>query len=131
MIVEATQVSGMRFELRSGERILLADQRPEYGGGNTGPMPSELFLWSIASCYGQSLAHVAAKARTVLEGLRVEVTGSKDPASARISSVLVTVEARCDPDRLERIALLARNICFITNSISASVEVCFELKALP
>lgn len=131
MKVAASQVDGLRFALRSEDHTLVADQRPDSGGGGAGPMPSELFLWSIAACYGQAIAHVAAKMREPLRGLRVEVDGTKHLSAFRFSRVVVAVEAQCEAARLERIAELAKKTCFVTRSISTSVEVLFNLRAKP
>lgn len=129
MMVEATHLEGLRFALASGQHAIETDQRVEYGGEDSGPMPSELFLWSVAACFGQAVAHVARKMRTPLGDLRLEVHGTKASDVARFARVQIVVEARCEAERLDRIAALARKHCFITNSISPTVEVLFELRA--
>ena len=131
MIVRADHAGELRFNLSSGRHDALTDQRPEYGGGDAGPMPSELFLWSVAACFGQSVAHVARKMRTGLADLSLEVHGTKAEGSARFAQVRVVVEAGCEPERLQRIVTHAKKLCFVTNSISPTVEVLFESRAHP
>lgn len=131
MKIVATRDEGLRFELRSAHHALVSDQLPESGGGGAGPMPSELFLWSIGACFGQAVAHVSAKMREPLPGLRVEVDGTKDRSAFRFSGVMVAVEAQTDAATLERIVELAKKVCFVTRSISTSVEVLFDLRAMP
>jgi putative redox protein len=131
VIVRATHQGGYRFELRSGDRTLVSDQAPEAGGGGAGPMPGELFLWAVASCFGQAMAHVAARMRVPVEDLRVEVEGAKDERSFRFGTVTVTVEGSCEAARLQRIADLARKLCFVTNSIAGTVEVLHRVRPRP
>lgn len=131
MKVVASRGEGLRFDLRSADHALVSDQRPGSGGGGAGPMPSELFLWAVGACFGQAVAHVATRMRVPLPGLRVEVDGTKDLSAFRFSTVVVAVEARCEAGTLERIAELAKKLCFVTRSISTSVDVRFELRATP
>jgi len=77
VIVEATRVSGLQFAMRAGAHAFTCDQRQEYGGTDLGPMPSELFLTAIASCFGAAVAHVAKKMRVPIDPLRVLVEGTR------------------------------------------------------
>jgi uncharacterized OsmC-like protein len=130
VIVTARHVAGYRFELRARDEVVVSDQTRRYGGEGAGPMPSELFLLSVASCFGQAVAHVAAKMRVPLEALSLEVEGAKDEERFRFRTIAVSVEAGgCDAARLERIAALARKHCFVTNSISTDVELLFRTRA--
>lgn len=129
MIAEGVHGEALRFSLRSGRHALVSDQRPEYGGEDAGPMPSELFMFAVASCFGQALAHVARKMRTPIDPLRVLVDARKHESEFRFARILLTIEARCPRERLEKIVEHAKKLCFVTNSISSSVEVDFELRA--
>ena len=77
MIVRASHQSGFQFKLSSAENELVSDQWEDYGGEGTGPMPSELFLWAVAACFGQSMVYVAGKMHKTLPGLRLTVDGVK------------------------------------------------------
>jgi uncharacterized OsmC-like protein len=125
MIVRAKHQNGFRFELASAENELLCDQWEDYGGEGTGPMPSELFLWSAAACFGQSMVHVAGKMRKTLPGLSLEVDGIKAKEVFRYGSITVTVSADCEPELLAKVVSLAKKYCFVTNSLSDSVTITF------
>jgi len=131
MRVEARHLSGFRFELRSGDKVAVSDQRAEFGGEDTAPMPSEFFLFSVAACFGQAVAHVARKMREPLADLRLAVEGEKDARAFRFRRVAVTVEVSCQAAKLPRIIELARQYCFITNSLAPDIEVAFTGKARP
>src|SRR5258708_16487641 len=64
----------MRTEVRGLE--IRADEPPEYRGDNTGPMPTELFLASLASCFGMAVVHAGRKRGIDLPDVAVKVTGT-------------------------------------------------------
>ncbi|MDR2056379.1 MAG: OsmC family protein [Desulfovibrio sp.] len=123
MIVTARHLEGSRFEVSSGRHSLITDQLPEYGGTDQGPMASEIFLFAVASCFGQSVLHVAKKMRKAATRLAVEVTATKNSSKFCFSEMVITVKADCDADTLEKMAALARKYCFVTNSLSGSVNI--------
>jgi uncharacterized OsmC-like protein len=125
MIVRAKHRSGFQFELASAENEILSDQWEDYGGEGAGPMPSELFLWSVGACFGQSMVYVAGKMRRVLPGLRLEVDGVKAKEVFRYGSITVRAMADCEPELLAKVVSLAKKYCFVTNSLSESVTLTF------
>ncbi len=123
MIVRARHLEGVKFELASGENRLIADQLSAYGGNGEGPMPSELLLWSIAACFGQSILYVAARMRKSVEGLSLEIQGDKDPKAFRFSYVTISVYSQCPVEWLEKIVQTAKKYCYITNSLSVPLRI--------
>ena len=122
MIVYAKHCGAHRFELRSGAHLALSDLLPEYGGEDQGPMPTELLLWSIASCFGQSMLFVAAKMKKELDGLDLEVGTSKNKATQRLESVTISIASASPVALVEKIAQLAKRYCFVTNSLAVPLE---------
>ncbi|MDR2745669.1 MAG: OsmC family protein [Desulfovibrio sp.] len=129
MIVTAKHLEGFRFEVSSGRHSLITDQPPEYGGTDRGPMASEIFLFAVASCFGQSMLHVAKKMRKTATQLVVEVTAGKNASKFCFSEIVITVKADCAPDILEKIMALAQKYCFVTNSLSGSVKITHRSKS--
>jgi putative redox protein len=123
MIVRARHLEGVKFELASGEKRLITDQLPQFGGNGGGPMPSELLLWSVAACFGQSILYVAARMRKSVEGLSLEIQGDKDTNAFRFSYVTIRVSSRCPVERLEKIVQTAKKYCYVTNSLSVPVHI--------
>jgi len=130
-VISARHLDRYRFELRVGAHTAVSDQRPEYGGEDAGPMPSELFLWSVASCFGQALVHVAGKLRAPLPELALNVTGEKDPSAFRYRRITLDVRATAPQRQLERAIELAREICFVTNSLEGRVALEFRAIGRP
>jgi uncharacterized OsmC-like protein len=130
-VITARHLDRYRFELRVGAHSAVSDQRLEYGGEDTGPMPSELLLWSVASCFGQALVHVAGKMRVPLPELTLRVGGEKDPEAFRFRKVTVEVQAASPQARVERAVELARKYCFVTNSLDGRVALEFLARGEP
>jgi putative redox protein len=130
-MVTAHHQGDLRFELKAGRHALLTDQRAEWGGLDSGPMPSELLLWSVAACFGQAVAHVARKMRTPLPGLALEVEGEKDPERFQFRSVRVGVRADCPQALLDRAVTHARKLCFVTNTLEHAIAVEFRVEGQP
>lgn len=123
MKVEARFLENYKFELTSGESSIISDQSPKYGGDGAGPMPSELFLWAIASCMGQAIVHISGKLREEIGELRLTVEGMKHPEEFRYSRIIIRVQGDYPEDRLREIVTIASTHCFISNSLRDDIEI--------
>lgn len=123
MKVEARFLENYKFELTSGESSIISDQSPKYGGDGAGPMPSELFLWAIASCMGQAIVHISGKLQERIGELRLTVEGMKHPEEFRYSRIIIRVQGDCQGDRLREIVTIASTHCFISNSLRDDIEI--------
>ena len=66
---------GYRCHLPVRQFEIVVDEPAGAGGTDSGPMPTELFLASLASCFTLSLYHAARKRSIVLPDLSVRVSG--------------------------------------------------------
>ena len=123
MIVTALPVSETAFTLTSDLHTAVSDQSPDFGGEGLGPMPSELLLWAVASCFGQAIRYVAARRRQAMEGLSLEVSGVKDAKAFCFVEIVIAVSAAVPQELLESIVHLAGKYCFVTNSLATPVRV--------
>ncbi len=98
-----------------GVHHLQGDETPQYGGEDAGPMPTEFFLVSIASCMCLAVYHVARKRRLSLDQLEVSAWGYKDMQAFRFNEIQVLVEANLD--EIEKLVDLAKAYCFVSNTI--------------
>ncbi len=130
MKVEARHIEHFRFEMITDNQKFLSDQTPEYGGEGTGPMPSELFLCSLASCLGQSIAHIAEKKRMKLDSLSLEVEGTKDKEGFQYKEIKVNIKSNNEKEDMQKLLKLARKYCFVSNTLKNGVDVeyCLENK---
>ncbi|HYR62185.1 MAG TPA: OsmC family protein [Actinomycetota bacterium] len=103
----------MRTEVRSME--VRADEPPEYNGDDTGPMPTELFLASLASCFGMAIVHAGRKRGIDLPDLDVKVTGTYQ--GLRFARIRVEVVSSHPRDELEPLLERAINYCYVSNTL--------------
>jgi len=123
MRVEARFLENYKFEMISESTSLISDQSTKYGGDGAGPMPSELFLWSIASCMGQAIVHVSGKLQERIDELKMTVEGVKHPSEFRYSRIIISVHGDHQEDRLREIVKIASTHCFISNSLRDDIEI--------
>mgnify|MGYP000931697693 FL=1 len=70
-------VGGMAFETRTGSgHTVLTDARPEVGGEDRGPRPTELLLAALGGCTGIDVVSILKKMRVDFD--RVEVAIEAD-----------------------------------------------------
>jgi uncharacterized OsmC-like protein len=103
----------MRTEVRGFE--IRSDEPPEYGGDNTGPMPTELFLASLASCFGMAVVHAARKQGIDLPDVTVRVTGSYE--GQRFARIRVEVVSSHPREQIEPLLKRAISYCYISNTL--------------
>ncbi len=123
MKVEARFLENYKFKITSEESSIISDQSPKYGGDGAGPMPSELFLWSIASCMGQAIVHISGKLQERIGELRLTVEGKKHPEEFRYTKIIISVQGDNPEDRLREIVKIASTHCFISNSLRDDIEI--------
>lgn len=123
MKVEARFLENYKFEIISENFSFIVDQSPKYGGDGAGPMPSELFLWSIASCMGQAIVHISGKLQERISELRLTVEGLKHPEEFRYTRIIINVQGDYPEDRFREIVKIAGTHCFISNSLADDIEI--------
>lgn len=97
-----------------GLRLGIGEDAPPVGT-TAAPLPTEMLLASVASCFAIALAFVAAKRDLELPGLEVNVSGDYD--GPRIASIEISVSSRADPDLVQRLIPSAERLCYVTNTL--------------
>lgn len=112
---------GMRATTDAGGFAIVTDEPAQFGGGGTGPQPTDLFLASVAGCFALSLAHVARKRGLALTGLTVDAVGTY----AGLAFAGVEVRPRWDgpAEVLADLVPAAERVCYVTNSLRRGVAV--------
>lgn len=116
----ATDVSGRGHAIR-------VDEPAEFGGGDTGPMPTELLVAALASCFCLAVAWAAGKRHIRLEDLRVDVRAQRAPGEPRHGAYDVWIHSSTPPAELAPAVDLAKRYCWVTNTISQPPEVRYHL----
>lgn len=117
MKVEATWKKNYRVTVNARQFEIPVDEAPEFSGEDTGMMPTELFLCSLASCFCLAIVYVANRRKITLKDLEVDVTGEKDGRKFLFSRCIINVKSSIARSSLEDLVDSAKRYCFITNTI--------------
>ena len=112
----ATDVSVRGHELR-------VDEPEAQGGDDSGPMPTELFLASLASCFCLAVAFTAGKRDIELPELSVRVHAERPGKELRYDRFTVVTTAAVDDATLARLVERARPVCWVSNILAHGVAV--------
>ncbi|NOV20276.1 OsmC family peroxiredoxin [Ensifer adhaerens] len=113
--VESIWQGGLRCEVTTGDFVIAVDEPVDVGGTETGPMPTELLLASVASCFTLAVAYNAKKLSIALDNLAVSVTGIYE--GPRFSEIRITAKLGCDPAHVEALVLRAERTCYVANTL--------------
>jgi putative redox protein len=100
---------------------MVVDEPVSVGGTGTGPMPTDLLMASLSSCFALALAWAARKAGLELPDLEVSATGTYD--GPRFSSVVLTVESSLPEDQLRSLLEPAKRACYVSNTVEPGVGI--------
>ena len=121
--VEARRVGPLSAHVTARMHELIADEPEEYGGGNEGMMPTELFFAGLASCFCLAVAHVAGKRDIDLPGLRVTVDAERIGRELRYGRIRVEVAAVSGEHDLAALVERAKPFCWVSNMLASDLEV--------
>lgn len=127
MEVEAIWKKKYRVEVKARQFQIRTDEAPEYSGDDTGMMPTELFLASLASCFCMALVFVARKKKIEVKDMHVAVEGEKDLKNFKFSKLVVKVRSSTPPRSLEEMITAAKEYCFVSNTITNSCPIRYKV----
>jgi putative redox protein len=113
-----------------GVHQMQGDETPEYGGEDSGPMPTELLLAAVGSCMCLAVAHVARKRRIEIGQLSLEVGAEKDMQAFRFSDIYVTIRADLPQDQLDPLVEQARRYCFVSNTLTNGCDMHYTAESI-
>lgn len=116
----ATDVTGRGHSVR-------VDEPAEFGGGDTGPMPTEVLVVALASCFCLAVAWGARKKRIRLDDLTVSVRPHRATGEPRHGAYDLWVESSTPDDELAPAVELAKRYCWVTNTITTPPEIRYHL----
>lgn len=121
----ALWTGGWRCEVEAGGFSLVVDEPAEVGGTGSGPMPTDLLLASLASCFALALAWAARRGGFELPDLEVSATGTYQ--GTKFSSLLLTVESSLPDVELTALFEPASRACYVSNTFAHMPTVKVEL----
>jgi len=103
------------------------DEPPQYNGEDTGMMPTELFLSSIASCFCLALVYAAKNKKIKLDDMSVDVFGETDLKTFSFTKIIVKVISSLPLHKTEEILSLAKKYCFVSNAVIKACPIDYEI----
>jgi putative redox protein len=116
---------GWCCDVQAGDYSVVVDEPAGAGGTALGPMPTDLLLASVASCYALALAWAARKRGFELPDLEVTATGTYE--GPRFAAFVVTVSTTLDVDRLTPLLEPARRVCYVSNTLAQTPSITVSL----
>jgi putative redox protein len=120
---------GWRCDVDTGGFAFVVDEPPEAGGEGLGPMPTDLFLASLSSCYALALAWAARKRGFELPDLEVRATGTYQ--GQRFSTIELVVATSLSDDLLTPLIEPARRVCYVSNTVACAAPITVTRAAAP
>jgi putative redox protein len=124
----ARWTGGLRCEVEAGGFTLVVDEPTAGGGSGTGPMPTDLLLASLSSCYALALAWAAQRRGIELGDLAVTATGTY--RGQTFAALVLTVTSSLPADQLTPLLEPASRVCYVSNTIAGSPPITVELAAV-
>lgn len=124
-VARALWTGGWRCEVEAGGFSLVVDEPVDKGGTGSGPMPTDLLLASLSSCFALALAWAARKQGVELPDLEVTATGTYQ--GTKFSALVLTVESSLPDAELTTLFEPAKRACYVSNTFAHVPSVTVEL----
>lgn len=111
--------------MQAGGFQLTVDEPASVGGTGQGPMPTDLLLASLSSCYALALAWAARKRGVELPDLAVSATGAY--AGPRFRALTLTVRTSLAADVVLPLLEPARRACYVSNTFTHLPDISVHL----
>lgn len=118
---------GMATEVTGRGHTIRVDEPPDFGGQDTGPMPTEVLAAALASCMCLSIAWAARKRRVELPDLVVEIRPFRVPDEPRHGRYEMRIESSAATDVLQPCVALGARYCWVTNTLMNPPEIVYEV----
>jgi putative redox protein len=119
-------VGDAQFSISIRGHEITVDQPRLGGGDDAGPMPTELFVASLASCvafYGRSFLH----RRELPDDVNVTASWWMELRPARVTRIILEVEAANVPAHRQEAFRRAIEHCTVHNTLGDLPEISFEI----
>ena len=123
----ARWTGGLSAEITGRDHTLHADEPEEFGGADSGPMPTEILTASLASCFCMALAWSAKRRNVELTEIEVDVRPERPGQAPRLGAFDVWVRASAPPDVLAPLVDLAKRVCWVSNTLANPPEIRYHL----
>lgn len=105
-----------RATVSAGPFTFVVDEPESVGGTFAGPMPTEYFLGSLASCYSLAIAWAARQRGVQLPDLEVGAIGEYD--GPRYRGLRLSIRTSLPAKELEPLLEHASRVCYVSNTLN-------------
>jgi uncharacterized OsmC-like protein len=119
---------GMASEVRGRGHVLRVDEPPEFGGEDSGPMPTEVLAAALASCFCIAVAWAARKRRIPVASVEVSVRPRRAPGEPRHGFYDVWVRTSAPREEIAPAIELAKRYCWVTNTLMNPPEITYHVE---
>lgn len=119
----AVHLGGWATDVTMRDHTVRVDEPASDGGGDTGPMPTELLAGSLASCFCLAMAWVARKRDIDLPGLAVSVRAERAGREPRYGRLVVETSCALPLAQWEHLVPRAARVCWVSNTMTGAVDV--------
>jgi uncharacterized OsmC-like protein len=123
MEVEARLLGDVKFEVTARGHRIVCDQPRENGGADSGMMPPEFLLTSLATCAGYYAAQYLKARGLAGDGLTVRVVVEKAMRPARLDGFRIEVTVPGIEERHREGLLRAVKACLVYSTLLSSPHI--------
>lgn len=126
-VVDVETITPKSTRAKARHHTFMIDKPPTSGGKDTGPMASEFFLASLASCHITTAHKVAEKRQQKIE--KIQIRGSLHLNGDLIEKIEldIKVHGKLSRDEVETVFRLTERICTISRATSVPIAHRIEL----
>jgi uncharacterized OsmC-like protein len=125
-VVEVETVAPKTTRATARHHSFYVDKPPASGGTDKGPMASEYFLASLASCHITTAHKIAEKRRVGLEAVRIRAGAWFDGDLMTRIRLDIYVKGRVSAEERDTVFRLTERICTISQATKTPIERSFH-----
>lgn len=118
---------GMATEVTGRGHSIRIDEPPEFGGEDSGPMPTEVMAAALAGCFCIALAWGAKKRRIEVDSIKVGVRPHRAPGEPRHGAYDLWIETSASEEEIAPAVELAKRYCWVTNTMMNPPEIRYHV----
>ena len=130
MKLNLKQIGPRKMEVASNKWSFVVDLKPQFGGEDSGPNPSELLAAAVASCEVLTGIVWASRRHDLeLEGIEAEVQWEYEEKPERISKIDVLIRNAADQlgDKTAAFTAIAKG-CTVTKTLKIQPELTLKVE---
>ncbi|TGL60266.1 OsmC family peroxiredoxin [Leptospira ognonensis] len=121
-VIITTEKSKYKTTISAGKHTFIADEPEDLGGGDLGPMPTQLLAASLGSCTSITLRMYADRKEIALESIEVHVNIDKLSADENKFTRKLKLSGNLSEAERERLLQVA-NACPVHKILSGKISI--------